>query len=153
MSIQEWGPITWYLFHTLAEKIKDEYFEIELPNILNNIRIICNILPCPECKEHALYYLKTANVNKIKTKDQLKLFLLYFHNEVNARNNKKLFTFEELNKKYSTARLKVIIGLFFQIYNKKSGNMRLQLSTGMEKNIVLNNFTHYIKKNIYKYNY
>ena len=21
-----WGPPTWYLFHTLAEKIKDEHF-------------------------------------------------------------------------------------------------------------------------------
>ena len=27
MSINEWGPLTWIFFHTMAEKIKDNYYD------------------------------------------------------------------------------------------------------------------------------
>ena len=40
-----WGPCTWFLFHTLAEKIREEHFmklKPELINIVKNIYRRCN---------------------------------------------------------------------------------------------------------------
>ena len=34
MLITVWGPITWYFFHALAEKVKEEHFSTEKDNIL-----------------------------------------------------------------------------------------------------------------------
>ena len=60
-----WGPPTWFLFHTLAHKIKDEHFSKIKTELLNNIIIICMNLPCPKCSEHATQYMKKINVNTI----------------------------------------------------------------------------------------
>ena len=57
-----WGPCTWYLFHTLAEKVKDEQF-LKLKNgFISIIKRICSNLPCPECAEHAQHKLKSLNM-------------------------------------------------------------------------------------------
>ena len=36
-----WGPSTWFLFHTLAEKIKDDKFPEMKLELLSIIRQIC----------------------------------------------------------------------------------------------------------------
>ena len=40
-----WGPCTWFLFHTLAEKIKEEEFTDAKHKLLSFIANICNNLP------------------------------------------------------------------------------------------------------------
>ena len=44
-----WGPCTWYLFHTLAEKVKEESFPLIKESLISLIIRICSNLPCPEC--------------------------------------------------------------------------------------------------------
>jgi len=44
----KWGEPTWFMFHTLAEKIKPEYFSIVRVDFLNIINTICANLPWPE---------------------------------------------------------------------------------------------------------
>ncbi len=53
-----WGNSTWLLFHTISEKIKDDYFLKEKNNILNYITNICYNLPCPDCSVHATNFIK-----------------------------------------------------------------------------------------------
>jgi hypothetical protein len=153
MSINEWGPPTWYLFHTLAEKIKDEYFEEERMNILNQIFAISYQLPCPDCKKHAIDNLKSVNKDNIKTKEDLKLFLLEFHNKVNQQTNKPLYSKEELDKKYKYAILNNIIALFIRVWSKKSGNMHMILANSMSKNSLLKEFIHWYNKIIFKFSH
>ena len=94
----KWGPPVWFFFHTLAEKVHASKFEDLKPDIMDIIRSVCNTLPCPICAEHATNYMKKIHDSSIQSKDDLKLMLFQFHNEVNKRKGYQEFPLNELNK-------------------------------------------------------
>jgi hypothetical protein len=64
-----WGPSCWYLFHGLATKVKEEEFEKIKLSLWTNIVEICNNLPCPDCRKHAMDTIsKTNKQNILKSK-------------------------------------------------------------------------------------
>jgi hypothetical protein len=120
-----WGEPTWFLFHTLAEKVKEEYFHTIRYELLNTIVIICKNLPCPDCANHATEYMKKVDFNSIKTKQDLKLMLFQFHNVVNQKKQFPLFPIDELDTKYSNANLVNIIQLFMFHFQDKHHSIRM----------------------------
>lgn len=118
-----WGKPTWFLFHTLAEKVIESHFLDVRLQLLDVIYSICVNLPCPKCAEHAKEHLNGVNFNTIRTKDDLKMLLFDFHNLVNARKGYDIFNYEDL-KKYEFAITKNVIQNFLIEYNKKSKNIR-----------------------------
>lgn len=144
-SINEWGNITWYLFHGIAEKIKEEKFTQNKLLIFKIISSVCSNLPCPSCSEHAVSYLKTVNINNINTKDDLKKFLFNFHNLKNKSLNKKEFTVEEFNEKYKTIIMPIIFQKFFKVYSINNRSEKMMMYTSF-KNIFLLT----LKKDIFK---
>jgi hypothetical protein len=122
---KNWGPCTWFLFHTLAEKIKEEQFNDNKETLIKLILRICDNLPCPDCAFHARKQMSNLNANSIKTKEDLKLMLHSFHNIVNQRLNKPVFTVEELNNKYKLSITSNVIQYFIQIWSKRSHNPKL----------------------------
>jgi len=123
-----WGAPTWYLFHTLAEKVKDESFPIIRRELLNIIYTICTNLPCPDCANHATRHIQSINFDTIITKQDLKDMLFEFHNSVNSRKNFPLFSQQELDTKYASANTVAIIQNFFQIYDKSSSSAKLSVN-------------------------
>jgi hypothetical protein len=121
----KWGEPTWYLFHTLAEKVKEEYFHTIRYELLNTIVIICKNLPCPDCANHATEYMKKVDFNSIRTKQDLKLMLFQFHNVVNQKKQFPLFSINELDSKYSNANLVNIIQLFMFHFQDKHHSIRM----------------------------
>lgn len=120
-----WGEPTWFLFHTLAEKVSEEKFsEIRKP-LLDIIYTIATNLPCPTCSLHAKSYLDGINFNVIQTKEHLKIMLFDFHNHVNARKQYNIFSYEELSEKYSKAIVINIIHNFMSHFEQKSKSVRL----------------------------
>ena len=98
MSINIWGPSTWILFHTLIEKLTDDGFDkIGLP-LFTYIKRICRNLPCPDCAQHASYFLSQINLANIKTKHDLKTTIYIFHNNVNKRKNKPIYNMIDFKK-------------------------------------------------------
>jgi hypothetical protein len=120
-----WGEPTWFLFHTLAEKIKPEYYLEIHKELLNVIYTICTNLPCPDCAKHATQYLNGINFNAINSKYGLRLVLHKFHNEVNRRKGYPEFPIEELSPKYSAANTVNIIHNFMPHFEDRSGSVRL----------------------------
>jgi hypothetical protein len=120
-----WGPPIWFLFHTIAEKVKDDDFSNIKNELLNNIYSIATHLPCPVCSTHATEYLNKINFNSIKTKNDLKILLFQFHNEVNKRKGYPIFTIDELNEKYSTANTVNIIHNFMIHFKDKNRSPKL----------------------------
>jgi Erv1 / Alr family len=120
-----WGPPIWTLFHTLAEKVKPEYFPALKMSLLNTIYSICVNLPCPDCANHATQYMNSLNFNAIQTKDDLKEVLFRFHNSVNLRKNSPAFDFAELTAKYSAANTSVVIQEFMEVFTKKNYSVRM----------------------------
>jgi hypothetical protein len=121
----KWGEPTWFLFHTIAEKVKAEYFSLVRTELLNNIFIICKNLPCPMCASHATQYLNGVNFNTIRTKDDLKLMLFHFHNAVNAKKGFPIFHLVDLDEKYSKAVTLNIINNFIMHFRDKHKSIHM----------------------------
>ena len=143
----KWGEPTWFLFHTLAEKIKPETFsEIRL-ELINVINLICANLPCPDCAKHATKYMATVNVSAIQTKDHLRIMLHRFHNEVNTKKNFVQFPYDNLTPKYSIAKTINIIHYFMIHFEDKGRSIRL-IADDLHRTRVCSQLRAWFSKNI-----
>ena len=126
-----WGMITWYMFHTIAEKIREEFFVIARTSLIDFIKQISFNLPCPICAEHARNHLSRVNFDKIQTKEQFKLFIFAFHNQVNSDLNKPLADISVLEK-YKTANMDRMLQLFIQVHNHESFSNKMMMRKHMK---------------------
>jgi hypothetical protein len=121
----KWGEPTWFLFHSLAQKVKDEHFAIVKNELINTIYTICKNLPCPMCATHATQFMNSVNFSTIQNKKDLIDLLWRFHNEVNVKKNVPIFPYEQLQEKYSRANLVNIIQLFMYHFKDKHASLRM----------------------------
>jgi hypothetical protein len=124
-----WGPAIWYFFHTLSYKLKPNHFNELKDQLIDHFVSICNNLPCPECAEHARQELKYLDKSKITNKKELCMYFIHFHNKVNIRNRKKIFTFDEFVSKYSSAVTRNVISNFFIVLTKSDHNVKLMTNS------------------------
>jgi hypothetical protein len=143
----KWGEPTWFLFHTLAEKIKPEYFQEVRVELLNIIYTICTNLPCPDCAKHATDYMNGVNFNTIITKDHLRLVLHRFHNEVNRRKGFAEFPLDQLSEKYSKADTVKIIHYFMPFFEDKHASIRM-IADDMHRSRIALQLKSWFNKNI-----
>jgi len=110
VSKREWGRSLWKFFHVLPEKINEKNCPPQvIKSLLSYVRNICRVLPCPVCSQHATELLSRVNENQCITKKSLKDTLYVFHNNVNKKNNTKLYAYENL-KEYENCNI-------IQVYN------------------------------------
>lgn len=150
MSKKEWGNAVWYLFHTLAEKLKPEH-STHAVELYSKIYEICSNLPCPECSTHAVATLGKINPRNIRTREDLIQILWQFHNNVNVRIKKKEITLEEAKQLYNRANTKNVILYFLQAMKKQMPSEKMMIYS-LDKNRCITNFSMYINKNFSKYN-
>jgi hypothetical protein len=143
----KWGAPTWYLFHTLAHKVKEENFLTLRVDLINTIISICSNLPCPKCATHASEYMNKININAIRTKEDLKNMLFKFHNDVNSRVGSPQFSYEELTNKYESSVTVNIIQNFFIMFQDKSFNVSA-IANSMHRTRVISMIKNWIKDNI-----
>lgn len=149
MSKTDWGNATWYLFHTLAEKLRPEY-QGDVPVLFHYIRGICTNLPCPTCSSHAAEHLKNINVRNINSIYNLKNFLLQFHNRVNEQLGKRRFTLQECNYKYYYANTRNIILNFKRFMTIPRGNPKLMIG-GNHQIEHVNQMLYWLQINLHKF--
>lgn len=150
MKKQVWGNAVWFLFHTLAEKLKDEHSS-ELPILVSHITRICNNLPCPECEQHATRTMNQVNKTLISaSKENLITFLWNFHNDTNRRKKGTFYPKESLDK-YKTANTSNVIRHFITVMSATSNNDKMMLH-GFHRGLYMKQFIEYINNNINKYN-
>jgi hypothetical protein len=147
---KEWGNATWYLFHTLSYKMKDEYFDELKDDFLNMCSRICSNLPCPDCSEHASAIMRNLNRGNIKTKKDLQMFFFDFHNSVNKRVKKPLFT-ESSMFMYRNAITKNIVFNYISTMSKKYHNIKL-ITNSFHRDSTMNDFKKWISHNSNKFN-
>jgi hypothetical protein len=143
-----WGAPTWYFFHTLAAKIKPEQFEEHKLQILQMISNICNNLPCPSCTEHAKQYIQKMNANSITCKKDLMQFLFVFHNTVNERKRKTVFSYDDLIEKYKKANLINITNTFLYYFKMEHHAVRM-IADGMHRKRTATNIQSWLQTNIH----
>lgn len=121
----KWGEPTWNLLHCLAEKVKEEKFQLIRVELLNAIFSICANLPCPDCAKHASDYLKNIQFMNIQTKTQLKMALFNFHNMVNIKKNVQIFQIDNIDSKYQNMVLIPTIYTFMGHFQDKHKSIRM----------------------------
>ena len=149
-SKDTWGPATWTLFHTLAEKVKDANFNEMKAELLSFVKRICFNLPCPDCAAHATQFISKLTPDQFANKQNFKLFLFHFHNSVNMRTKKQPFTVEELNSRYSRANTFVVVPYFIKVYSHRNTNVRLLINS-FHKDILIKDFIKWMRENSSKF--
>jgi hypothetical protein len=109
--------------------------------LFNQIKRICNYLPCPECSSDATKFLERINIHDIKSKNEFKNMLYLFHNWVNIKKQKPLFNHSNLET-YNNYKLISVINNFISKYNT-NGNMRL-IAESFQRNIIIRDFKKWI---------
>lgn len=143
----KWGEPTWFLFHTMAEKVKEEYFLDMRSELFHHILSICGNLPCPKCAKHATEYMKKVDFNSIQSKDDFKKLLFAFHNVVNKEKGYEMFNYEDLDTKYSKAITINIINNFITQFQKKDFNVNM-ISANMQRDLFMKKFKIWLNNNI-----
>jgi hypothetical protein len=93
----------------------------------------------------------SRRISAINTREQLQEFLVDFHNSVNVRKGKPVFSYEQAENKYKLAKTAIVIQYFFQIYGEKSnGNLKM-ITNGFQKQILLSEFSAWIINNYSKF--
>jgi hypothetical protein len=129
-----WGPPIWTFFHTLAEKVNEEYFLTIRSSLFFYIKRICNFLPCPDCSQHANRFLAKVDITKIKNKLDFKNMLYVFHNTVNKRKRKPLFSYVNIER-YKNYNVGSTFNHFVSVYHTK-GNMNL-IAESFQRNLLV----------------
>jgi hypothetical protein len=142
----EWGEPIWFLFHTLAHKVKDAAFLKVKTELLNIIFLICTNLPCPDCANHATRYLQGINFDAISTKDQLKDMLFNFHNSVNMKKGVSVFPRDQLDTKYDAAITVNIVNNFYHNFDKSS-NIQKMAANGFHRTRTIQKMKGWIANN------
>lgn len=146
----KWGEPTWFLFHTLSVKIKESDFLRIRRELLNNIYAICINLPCPDCANHAKIYLDNINFNAIQTKEDFKMLMHRFHNEVNRRKGYPAFPYEEVVEKYSLAITTNIIRNFMAHFSDRNRSIKL-LATDLHRTRLCATLKEWFNANIHSF--
>ena len=106
----EWGPLFWPILHGLAERagnLRDPFAQndeqTEWPRFL---LAVADVLPCPNCRQHYLKWIEDnpfAPFKKLpysQIREWIRLWLFNLHNNINDRNGKPLFAYEDLTPTY-----------------------------------------------------
>jgi translation elongation factor EF-4 len=143
----KWGEPVWFLFHTLAQKIKEDTFLQVKDDFLKIIYSICANLPCPTCAQHATEYMNKVNFNRIRTKQELMLLFFEFHNAVNKNKGYAQFQYENLEEKYSKAITINIIHNFIFHFQHKSKSLKM-IANELHRGKLINNLKIWFNNNI-----
>lgn len=149
---KSWGTPTWTFFHTFAENIDEEFYLHNRDTIMIFIKSICLNLPCQECSHHSSKYNKFhLTRNNVSDKNGLKKYFLDFHNNVNKRKNKSIFSVKDLDK-YKNYKFSLAYLNFKNQYISNHGMNRGFMNTLQRKNII-KNLESFIVKNKTKFNW
>ena len=125
---QQWGSSTWFMLHSLAEKIRDEHFVHQKDFLVGLLFKVCQVLPCPSCSAHCSQYISKLKTNSIISKVDYISYLNNIHNNVNRRLNKPTLSLAECRAKYKRAKLIPIINQFINVFSMKDASQSLMMN-------------------------
>jgi hypothetical protein len=96
-----WGPALWLILHSACERIGAQSMK-KLPQeesriwlgLLQRLRYS---LPCPQCKKHYNAFF-SGNPISVITRNSVRRWLFYLHNQVNQRLEKPAYSEESLTQ-------------------------------------------------------
>jgi hypothetical protein len=145
MSKRRWGAPTWILLHTFVAKVKPDKYDSVKHSLLDWIKRLASVLPCPDCAYHATTHLGTVNAGRLATKEKFIEMMWIFHNKVNARVGKPVQPRKVLDI-YNKVNLQYIYKVFATEYTRPLHNVRL-VSQDMARRDIVTRLTRWLRTN------
>jgi hypothetical protein len=99
MNPSIWGPPMWISLHTITLNYPDNPSQCQQKMIREFFWNLQYVLPCEMCRNHYAEMIRTHPPDT-KNKKSLVYWLIDRHNQVNERLGKRIYTYEEVLKKY-----------------------------------------------------
>ena len=99
-----WGPAFWFTLHTSSAFYPEKASPIVKERMKNRILAIPYEIPCSNCRVHAIDFIEKHRDKLdmiVSGKHSLGSFYVDFHNQVNKRYGKPIWTYEQAYKLYS----------------------------------------------------
>lgn len=94
MDPNKWGPPLWHFLHIMTFNYPDNPTSLDIQNHQMFLESLKHILPCEKCKNH--YKENITNYPpKLQSKLEFIKWMIDLHNEVNKKNNKKIYSYDE----------------------------------------------------------
>jgi hypothetical protein len=94
-----WGPPMWISLHTITLNYPDKPTSCQEKMIREFFWNLQYVLPCELCRNHYSEMIRTHPPNT-KDRKSLVYWLIDRHNQVNERLGKKVYSYDEVLKKY-----------------------------------------------------
>jgi hypothetical protein len=103
MKQSTWGPTYWSFLHILSISFPDQPTSEQKTHFRQCLEHLAPIMPCEQCRNHMTEYLRTVEWDKVlTTKETCMRFVWEFHNSVNQRLGKPLYSWDQLIDTYET---------------------------------------------------
>jgi hypothetical protein len=123
-----WGPYYWNTLHFIAATYDSNPNQSVRSAMKNFIQSLPILLPCKECQDNALNFIKTKNLDVVvSTRKELFNFFFNFHNRVNERLNKPIMKIEDALKRYHIPKEEYVL-YSSHISNEESSNVLINFS-------------------------
>ena len=145
MSKRRWGAPTWIVLHTFASKVKPEHYNLVKHSLLDWVKRLASVLPCPDCASHAISHLGSISADRLTTKEMFVEMLWVFHNKVNARIGKPVQPRKVLNV-YKRVNFQYVYKVFATEYTRPLHNVRL-VTQDMARRDIVSRLTRWLRTN------
>jgi hypothetical protein len=97
-----WGKFGWFFIDSVCLSYPQKPTDKEKKQYINFFNSFEIILPCESCRSHFSQYINKYPLDEhiLKSKDNLIIWILGAHNNINKLNNKKLITLDEFYSYY-----------------------------------------------------
>ena len=100
MNPKVWGSSAWLFLHTITLDYPDEPTKEDKEKYREFFISLSYVIPWETCKEHYLETIRKFPIN-LESKETLTKWLHNIHNQVNLRNNKEIYSYEDFIEHYS----------------------------------------------------
>lgn len=112
LTMDKWGPSAWTTLHVFAHTAPKRLTLSEAHQWALFLDLFGQRLPCPKCRLHFSDFLeRKLDMESLRTREDLVALLNDAHNEVNARNGKRVYTLEEHYRMYQVQNTSPIGGV------------------------------------------
>ncbi len=97
MDPSVWGPPLWRKMHMKTFSYPENPTQKDKVNIIKYFNNISNVLPCEKCRKHYIRELMLNPVaDHVHSRRAVIKWLIDFHNKVNRRLGKRVFSYREV---------------------------------------------------------
>ena len=101
-SINEWGPAMWKTLHEKTYEYPDSPSSKNKSDTVKYFKNVENRIPCRLCRYHYKQYLLRHPIEyNVDSKKEIVRWLVNLHNEINAQNGKRIWSYKEVDRLYN----------------------------------------------------